>query len=157
MTAEEKMAFAFSPDGQRAAREYLSRLRALDVMIALKHSHADDLREKSRRVTRAMDALSFGGQGDRVGEAAAQLADLEREILADYSALLSQRQEIESTIRRVPNETQRTVLEMRYIDGMPFFRIAMALHYDERTVYRYHQKALSHAALYLVETGRIAA
>lgn len=153
MTAGEKMAFALSPDGQRAAREHLSRLRALDAMIALKLSQADDLREKSAHVTRAMGALPDGGQSD----CEARLADLEREILSDYGNLLTQRQEIESTIRRVPNETQRMVLEMRYIEGMPFFRIAMALHYDERTIYRYHQKALSHAALYLLEMGQIAA
>lgn len=147
MTVEEAYAFIRSPQGLAAARDYLSAALRLDAMIALRLSRLDAARARGERVTRALDALAGGGgAGDRVGEAAADLADQEAALLADYHALLKQQKEIGAAIARVPEDRQRMVLEMRYLQGLPFFRIAMTLHYDERQVYRLHERGLRHVA-----------
>ena len=45
------------------------------------------------------------------------------------------------------------MLEMRYLNGAPFFRVAMAIHYDERTVYRLHRAGLRMIAALLARDG----
>ena len=155
MNPEEKRAFAESPAGRQAAQDYLAGLQNLNVAIALKHAQADGLREKVKRISEMPKTGDTPeGQADTI---TARLDHLEQEVLADYHTLLERRQAIQNTIRRVPNAAQRTVLEMRYVESMPFFRIAMAMNYGERTVFRLHRKALAQTALYLMETGEIEA
>lgn len=155
MTPEEKMALAFSKEGETAARDFLSRALRMDNAIALKLARLDRIREQGKRITRAMDGIPGGGGEDRISAAAAQAADLEKEVLADYSELLEEQREIVNTIRGVPEGMLRMVLEMRYLQGMPYFRIGMELHVEERHVYRLHREALRHTALILMERGLI--
>lgn len=153
MTPEEKMQWAFSKEGMTFARDYLSQIQCMDAAISLKLARLDNIREKGKKITHLMESLPGQGVGDPVGEAAAQTADLEKELLDDYRALMEKQKAIQNTIRRVPDKTQRMVLEMRYLESMPFFRIAMQLSYDERTIYRFHHKALQQTALQLMEAA----
>ncbi len=148
MTPEEALCYAASPEGIADAQDYLSAFHRLDAMIALKLARLDSLKEKAGRVSQLMTGLpSSGGPGDRTGSLAADMVDLEEEILREYSALIQRQQEIGQAIRRVPDEQQATVLEMRYLQGVSFVGIAMRLHYDERQIYRIHQKGLRHIAM----------
>lgn len=148
------MAYAESAAGQTAAQNYLYEMQNIDNRVALRLARLDAFREKNRQIVRSLYA-----DGDVPGqeEITARLTEMETELRAEYHALLERRKQTKETIRRIPNETQRTVLEMRYIEGLPFFRIAMAMNYDERTVYRLHRKALTRTALYLLESGQIEA
>ncbi|MBR1583915.1 MAG: hypothetical protein IJ662_00055 [Clostridia bacterium] len=134
MTAEEILAYIQSKEGQNAAREFLSGAQRIDAMVALKLARADQLRARARQLP-ALDA-----------EAQQALREMEDEILADYNVLLKRQKQIGDAIRRVPEEVSRAVLESRYLQGLPFFRIAMNLNYDERQIYRYHQRGLQHIA-----------
>lgn len=149
MTHEEALAFSQSAAGQCAARNYLSAALRLDAMIALRLARLDTLRDQAERITRLTDAQRGSGYSDRVGDAAAEIADQEAELLEAYQALLSKQKAIGTAIRRVPEERQQMVLEMRYLQGMPFTRISMALHYDERQTYRLHARGLRHVAAQL--------
>ena len=81
----------------------------------------------------------------------AALTALERDIQADYHRLTLLQREIRECLSRVPQPLPRLVLEMRYLQGSPFFRIAMALHYDERQIYRYQAQGPEQVALQLAE------
>lgn len=153
MSPEEKMALAFSPEGERRAREYLMEANRLDSRIALALSQLDAVRARGTRMAHLMEQASSGGPGDKVGSAAAQAADLEKEVLSDYEALLQKQRAIKSTLRSLPEGMRRMLLEMRYLQAQPFFRIAMALHVEERHVYRLHKQALRQTALILIENG----
>lgn len=142
MTAEEKLKFAFSAQGREAAQDYLSQAKWLDAALALKLSQMDMLRERARRA-----AALAGRPAPEAGVAA--LAALEKEIQADYHRLAQLQGEIREALRRIPQPLPRMVLEMHYLQGAPFFRIAMALHYEERQIYRYHAQGLKHVALQL--------
>ena len=148
------MAYAESAAGQTAAQNYLYEMQNIDNRVALRLARLDAFREKNRQIVRSLYA-----DGDVPGqeEITARLTEMETELRAEYHALLERQRQTKETIRQVPNELQRTVLEMRYIEGLPFFRIAMAMNYDERTVYRLHRKALTQTALYLLESGQIEA
>lgn len=58
------------------------------------------------------------GNGDRVADAVEKIMGIEEEINADVDRLISIRVEVEKAIKSVPDETLRTLLELRYIDGM---------------------------------------
>ena len=77
------------------------------------------------------------------------LVRAEEGLLSDYHRLTEEREKVQRLIDRVPDVRHRTVLEMRYLEGLPFFRIAMALNYEERQIYRLHKEALRHAAAVL--------
>lgn len=156
MTPEARWAYAESPAGRAKAQNYLYEMQNIDNMVALKLARLDDFREKHQRVVRSLYAID-GEPVDREDETVRQLTEMENDLRAEYHALLERQRQTKETIRQIPNELQRTVLEMRYIEGLPFFRIAMAMNYDERTVYRLHRKALTQTALYLLESGQIEA
>lgn len=132
MNARETLAFIQSPEGLCAARDFLSSAQRLEGCIALKQAQADQLRRRRR------EGLSPGDQ--------MVLDAMEKDVQRDLSSLLCRQKAISDAIRRVPGDVARTVLESHYLQSMPFFRIAMALHYDERQIYRYHRKGLSHIA-----------
>lgn len=140
MTPEERLAFARSKEGLNHARQLLTGYGRLDAAIAVKLSRLDRTREQAKR-------LSALPPGPEARQASAETEALEQELLRDYAALIERQKEIEGIIRRVPHEQSRTVLEMRYLDQQPFFRIAARMHYDERQIYRYHRQGLRYVAL----------
>ena len=137
MTPEEMWAFAHSAQGEQAARAYLGRALKLDAVIAVKLSRLEEMRERMGKIAALLPGVC------------PELSALEEEILKDYRALTAQQQEIGSRIRKVPDERHRAVLEMRYLQGLPFFRIAMQMHYEERQIFRYHRHGLHYIALLL--------
>ena len=152
MSPEEKMALACSKAGESRAREYLSQYNRMDSRVALELAQLDAIRERAAGMAHRMEALPAASPGDRVAAAAAEAADLEKELLADYNALLRKQREIRETLRSLPEGLTKMTLEMRYLQGMHFFRIAMALHVEERHVYRLHRQGLRRVALILLDS-----
>lgn len=147
MISEDVLSFMHSREGQRQAQAYLSSARQLEALIALRLARLDELRARGERVTRALDGMPGGsGLGDRVGHAAAALADQEELLLEDYHKLLAKQAEIHNTIHHIPRPLQRAVLEMRYLQGLSMIGIAHRLSYDVRQVQRLHHEGLCHVA-----------
>ena len=122
------------------AKEYLSQYRTLNARIDAKLAQVQRLRHL---------AQSPGGQNycgsfrrthprDKVGELTVKIVDLETEI----DKLIDLEWEIKACISKLENENQRTVLEMRYINGFTFETIARKTHYSLRAVYYYHSSGL---------------
>lgn len=135
MTGEEALAFIRSPEGQRRAQDYLSAALRADSAAALCLARLDQLRKKLRR--------GLPVQAD--------IRQEEQALFAAYAALKIRRRAIRAAVDRVPDETARAVLEHRYLEGKPFFRIAMDLHYDERQIYRIHRRGVAHVAAQIAE------
>lgn len=137
MNADALARLGATPEGIAAAQTLLSSALRLEAMISLKHARLDRLRKEKEQV-QALPGSEDAAQG---------IAALEKQVLTDYKALTDRRVRISALIAGVPDERHRTVLEMRYLEGMPFFRIAMKMHYDERQIYRFHAAALRHVAV----------
>jgi len=130
MTGEEALSFMQSAPGQRRAQDFLSGALRADNAAALHLARLDRLRKMLRR-------------GQRVEE---DIRKEEQALFSAYAVLKTRRQAISAAIGRMPEETLRRVMTARYLEGLPFFRIAMDMHYDERQIYRIHRKGLMHAA-----------
>jgi len=57
--------------------------------------------------------------------------------------------EINHLISDIPDDYQKMVLDLKYLQGISMVGIAQRLNYDERTVHRIHEKALRQVALRL--------
>lgn len=131
---------AKTPAALQAARDYLDSARWLEGETAILQARLEAARRRGAQVASCM----------RDGEGAAGIANetaaLECAILDGYRAQTARQRQLHAIIARVPDARQRQVLTLRYLEGLPFFRIAMRLHYDERQVYRYHQRGVAYVA-----------
>lgn len=106
------------------------------------------LRSKAEKITTSFsDTPGHGsGPGDRVGEYAALIVDMETSILRDSSEMWQTIKETELIISQLDDYQERLVLEYRYVDCRPWLDIALIMNYDVRTIYRIHGRALVNLA-----------
>lgn len=123
------------------AKEYLSRARTLDKQTDVKHERVMRLRALAEKRTTSYGETVGGGTWDRY-DLVDEIVDQGREIDEDIDRLLALRREIEATIRTVPEDRLRLVLEHRYLTKDTWEAIAEKLYYDERHVRRIHNRAL---------------
>lgn len=78
----------------------------------------------------------------------AKIAAFQDNIQSRIDELTAQREKIVGLVKLIPDTTARTVIELRYglvgsgCEKMPHFKIGEALHYSDKTIFRYHQKGI---------------
>ena len=127
------------------AEEFLSAPSKLRAAIAADMDHLAALRTVAERCTSQINLVSgshaSGSRGkledtmlaiteeeDRIKTRIADLSELERKIL--------------DVIHQIPNALQRSVLLMRYIQGLRWMEIAHKLYVCKTTVYVLHREGL---------------
>ena len=99
-----------------------------------------DIAEKA---TQSFDPVpTGGGSSDRVGNAAAMIADIQHEIEQEIAFAKEARKERAQSINAVQHPRYSTVLRMYYIAGMSFFNISCVLGKSERNIQDIHRKAI---------------
>lgn len=113
---------------------------AIDV-----HERMERLRAMAERCT--TQPAGFGGYGsgvnDRVGNTAAMLADMQRKADECVAAYMGHAECVALAIDSIEDSTQRTVLRMRYLDGLSWEDISEKTHYSERWLRKLHGRGLS--------------
>lgn len=104
------------------------------------------IRTATARATATTPCLSLtmgrSGPGDKIG-AAVELLVAEQATLCDQlAATHTILEEITKAIARLEDPMQREVLELRYVDGLPRWKIANRMYISERWVASLHRKAL---------------
>ncbi|MDD3230984.1 MAG: hypothetical protein PHE09_17485 [Oscillospiraceae bacterium] len=131
-----------TPENQ-AKIDWLNRYRKLDKEVGRKCDELSHWRSRATKITPALTGMPGGGAaGDRIQDAVEKIVALEGEIDVEIDRLLQVRGEIEKAIKTVPDDTLRTLLELRYIDGLTFEQIAVRMNYAFRHITRLHGKAL---------------
>lgn len=133
------------------ADEFLSQYIILDVKIKAKEEQLQELRTKSTRIT---TTYSDAPTHSNIGNVVSKIADLESEIIENIDKLLDIRNEIANTIDKVEDTKLNTLLELRYINGKTYEKIAEELYYNLRTIYRTRKKALHIVEKILSESGK---
>lgn len=120
--------------GISVASLYNWKRKHLEILEALKKGKdVVDAQVESALLRRA---LGYEHTVDRIDE-------LIRQLVAQLDELVTLRQEIGAVIDAVPDTRLRELLRLRYIDGLTFDGLAIAMgHYDLRWVYRLHRRAL---------------
>lgn len=139
------------------AKEYLNQAYYIDREINMTLAKADKLRKSLYGKGQKLDDVGGGkasGSGDTIGDTISLVVDYENKANALIDKLVEKRLEIEKTIKRVPDDVQREVLERRYLlfqpwesyfdtkTGEKIIGIDEAMNYSSRQIYRIHRKAL---------------
>ena len=73
--------------------------------------------------------------------------EMEQKVKDELDLLLRLKKEIQSVIAKVDNTDERLILTYRYLKNYPWARIGDELYADERTIRRWHDRALSHVVV----------
>lgn len=129
------------------SKEYLNQAYRLEQRIRLHKERLDELRDL---------AGSPGSPGfeahynpNKPTEAPFvktlhKILELEEKVNAELQLLLKLQAEIQETIDALYDVDERLVLTYRYLKNMSWSQIGDRLYVDERTVRRWHNRALSH-------------
>lgn len=123
--------------------EWLRRYQKINRRINRKCEEVSQLRELATKITPTLSDMPKGNQtSDKVSEAVSKIADLEKEIDAEVDALVAVRNQIQAAIDDVRDDTLKTLLEYRYIDGLTWEKIAVKLDKSYQWVCELHGRAL---------------
>lgn len=126
------------------AKMLLQDFRKLNRLVQEKTERLAALMESATRATSSFEAERISGTGERsrVESLMIRKIDLERQLDGAIDELNAQRYRIQNAIDRIEDPDQRSLLDMRYIDGKRWLFIMDRLHVGETTSRRIHHAAL---------------
>ena len=81
-------------------------------------------------------------------EAKAARAAFQSVVQHDLDKLIAQREKGVALVKLIPDQTARTVIKLCYqlsgsgCEKLPYFKVGEMLHYSDKTILRYHKKAI---------------
>lgn len=126
------------------AKAFLRGYRALILRRQALFREIERLRESLTGTTVQLkaDVVSTSGAGDRMGDTVARIVDAEEALRPALAEIAKQIADIMSAIESVPDEMQKTVLTLRYIEGRDWISISERIGYEERYTFTIHGRAL---------------
>jgi len=126
------------------AKRFLRGYKALILRRDSLLREIERLRESITGTTVALkeDVVSGGGASDRMGSTVAQIVDAEEALKPVLAEITKSVGEIMSAIDSVQDEMQKTVLTLRYIEGLDWISIQERIGYEERQTFVIHGRAL---------------
>ena len=127
------------------AKEYLGRLRSLELRLLANANEIENLTNIATHITSAINSDGIhttGTTSDKLGNCVARIVDLQHEIDADIESLEKLRGEIIGSIDNVKTDKYRELLRMRYVCHMTFEEIAVEMDMSWRWIIKLHGRAL---------------
>lgn len=126
------------------AKMILQEFRKLNRLVQEKTERLASLMDSATRATSSLEAERVSGSNERSRLEAAMIRkiDLENQLDQSIDRLNADRYRIQGAIDRIPEKDQRSLLDMRYIDGRRWIYIMDRLHISETTSRRMHRAAL---------------
>ena len=89
------------------------------------------------------DVVSTSGAGDKIGDTVARIVDAEDALKPALDEIWREVSRIMAAIESVPDEMQKTVLTLRYIEGLDWVKVSERINYEERQTFVLHGRALA--------------
>lgn len=125
-------------------KEYLRRYHAAELAEREIREEIDDLRMNKMFPALIQDGMPHGSSCMDLSEYAAQLDELLTELKDQMEQRIRIRREITQRIEAMQDETEKTVLRLRYIHWLRWEQIAERMGYSLRNTTKIHGKALAH-------------
>lgn len=123
--------------------EWLRQYQKTNRRINRKCEEVSQLRNLAIKITPSLSNIPKSDlTNDKVSEAVSKIVDLEKEIDAEIDNLVTVRNQIQVTIDAVQDDTLKTLLEYRYINGLTWEKIAVKLDKSYQWVCELHGRAL---------------
>ena len=125
-------------------KEYLKRYHVAELAEKEIQEEIDDLRMNKMFPALIQDGMPHGSSCMDLSEYAAQLDELLTELKDQMEQRIRIRREITQRIEAMQDETEKTVLRLRYIHWLQWEQIAERMGYSLRNITKIHGKALAH-------------
>ena len=123
-------------------KAWLQRVQYIDRRVEAKSEQVMRLRARLEGRRAVISDMPRGGAGGDWTDIVAKVEELEAEINAEIDRLIDTRREVVQAIDALPDERMRTLLELRYLNGWGWQRIANTMLYDRSALWRLHGVAL---------------
>lgn len=125
-------------------KEYLRRYHAAELAEREIREEIDQLRMDKMFPGMIQDGMPHGSSCGDLSAYAAQLDELLVELKDQREKRIRIRREITRKIESMQDETEKTVLRLRYIRWLRWDQIAERMGYSLRNITKIHGKALAH-------------
>ena len=131
----------------REAYDFLNSVRRTEIEILKMQLKHDELQSclLPKAITYDGDRVQMTPE-DRMGEIAAQVADLEKQIAALKCRKAELIVEVNAAIVKLDSDVEQLVLLGFYVGRMPGPKVAEIVHYTTRGVYKVKHRAVVHLA-----------
>lgn len=136
------------------AKQFLKGYKALMLRRESLLREVERMRESLTGTTVQLkqDVVTGSGATDRIGNLVPQIVDTEEAIKPELTEINERIKRIFSAINSAPDEMQKTVLTLRYIEGLDWLAISERIGYEISNTYIIHGRALSEVNKWLVKT-----
>lgn len=128
-------------------KEYLKRYHGAVIAEKAIQQEIDELRMDKMFPMLVQDGMPHGSSCGDLSAYVVQLEELMDNLKAQMEQQIRLRKEITQKIEEMPDETEKTVLRLRYIRWMKWEQIAERMGYSLRNITKIHGKALVHFRL----------
>lgn len=139
-------------DGLEGRREEVRRslreVRHAHMRAEVLCARAERYREMAMRATGRADAIRLGGtsQNSKVETYVLELIDVHADLQKEISELMRLSREMEKRIGVLESDSQRAVLQLRYLCAYDWQDIADRLHFSLSWVHRLHREGIEKLA-----------
>ena len=130
---------------ENPAKVFLKRYRALAIQRDSLQRSIDAAYDRAYSCTARLKPIHVQGGGniyDRMAEDVARISDETEQFKAAKERAEEALAEILEAIQAVPDEMQKTVLMLRYVEGLDWINISERINYEERQTFVIHGRAL---------------
>ena len=130
---------------ENPAKTYLRRYRALVIQQESLQRSIDAAYDRAYSCTQRLKPIRVQGGGgayDRMAEDVARIADATEQLRDAKAKVDAALGEILTAINAVPDEMQKTVLMLRYVEGLDWISLADRIGYEISNTYILHGRAL---------------
>jgi DNA-directed RNA polymerase specialized sigma24 family protein len=130
---------------ENPAKTYLKRYRALLIQRDSLQRSIDAAYDRAYSCTQRLKPVHVQGGGgvyDRMAEDVARITDATEQLRDAKAKVDAALGEILTAINAVPDEMQKTVLMLRYVEGLDWISIAERIGYEISNTYILHGRAL---------------
>ena len=131
-------------DTVMSAKEYLSQAFRIDQRINAKLEQVAALRALATKATSTLSDMPRPDTPNvcRMADIITKIVDAENEINAEIDRLVDLKREMREVIGAVKNPEYQALLELRYLCFKSWSEISVELEYEDRYVYKVHDRAL---------------
>lgn len=124
-------------------KEFLNKIRYIDMMIDCKLEQINGLRDRLTSIGSPMgDKVQSHLNPDKFTDPVSKIIELENEINADIDNLVDLKCEARKSIERLDDDREKLVLYKRYFENKTFEQISVEMNYSWRRIHQFHSDAL---------------
>lgn len=127
-------------------KEFLNKIRYIDMMIDCKLEQIKNLRDKLTSISSPMgnlgDKIQSSKDPDKFTNTISKIVELENEINNDIDKLVDLKSIARKAIESLDDDVEKMVLYKRYFENKTFEQISVELNYSWRRIHQFHGDAL---------------